>query len=39
VWTAFIINYAASDKTAKGLWDFKWKAKKPANMKLYDFEM
>jgi hypothetical protein len=30
VWTAFIINYGASDKTAKGLWDFLWKAKKPA---------
>jgi hypothetical protein len=39
VWTAFIINYGASDKTAKGLRDFLQKAKKPANMKLYDFKM
>jgi hypothetical protein len=39
VWTAFIINYWASDKTAKGLWDFLWKAKKPAHKKLYDFKM
>jgi hypothetical protein len=37
VWTAFIINYRASDKTNKGLQDFLRKAKKPANMKLYDF--
>ncbi len=27
VWTAFIINYGASDKTAKGLRDFLWKAR------------
>jgi hypothetical protein len=39
VWTAFIINYGASDKTAKGLRDFLRKAKKPADMKLYDFKM
>jgi hypothetical protein len=39
VWTAFIINYGASDKTAKGLQDFLRKAKKPADMKLYDFKM
>ncbi len=39
VWTAFIINYGASDKTAKGLRDFLWKAKKPIDMKLYDFKM
>jgi hypothetical protein len=38
VWTAFIINYGASDKTAKGLRDFLRKAKKPADMKLYDFK-
>jgi hypothetical protein len=38
VWTAFIINYGASDKTAKGLQDFLGKAKKPADMKLYDFK-
>jgi hypothetical protein len=38
VWTAFIINYGASDKTTKGLRDFLWKAKKPADMKLYDFK-
>jgi hypothetical protein len=38
VWTAFIINYRASDKTAKGLRDFLRKAKKPADMKLYDFK-
>jgi hypothetical protein len=38
VWTAFIINYGASDKTAKGLRDFLGKAKKPADMKLYDFK-
>jgi hypothetical protein len=35
---AFIINYGASDKTAKGLRDFLRKAKKPADMKLYDFK-
>jgi hypothetical protein len=35
VWTAFIINYGASNKTAKGLQDFLQKAKKPVNMKLY----
>jgi hypothetical protein len=34
VWTAFIINYGAYDKTTKGLWDFLRKAKKPADMKL-----
>jgi hypothetical protein len=39
VWTAFIINYGVSDKTAKGLWDFLQKAKKPADMKLYNFKM
>jgi hypothetical protein len=38
VWTAFIINYRASNKTAKGLRDFLRKAKKPADMKLYDFK-
>jgi hypothetical protein len=38
VWTAFIINYGASDKTAKGLQDFLRKATKPADMKLYDFK-
>jgi hypothetical protein len=38
VWTAFIINYGASDKTTKGLRDFLRKAKKPANIKLYDFK-
>jgi hypothetical protein len=38
VWTAFIINYGTSDKTAKGLQDFLRKAKKPADMKLYDFK-
>jgi hypothetical protein len=38
VWTTFIINYGASDKTAKGLRDFLQKAKKPADMKLYDFK-
>jgi hypothetical protein len=38
VLTAFIINYRASDKTAKGLRDFLWKAKKPADIKLYDFK-
>jgi hypothetical protein len=38
VWTAFIINYGASDKTAKSLRDFLRKAKKPADMKLYDFK-
>ena len=38
VWTAFIINYGASDKTTKGLQDILRKAKKPANMKLYDFK-
>jgi hypothetical protein len=37
VWTAFIINYRASNKTTKGL-DFLWKAKKPADMKLYDLK-
>jgi hypothetical protein len=26
VWTAFIINYGASNKAAKGLQDFLWKA-------------
>jgi hypothetical protein len=39
VWTAFIINDGASDKTAKRPQEFQWKAKKPANMKLYDFKM
>jgi hypothetical protein len=34
VWTTFIINYGASNKTAKGLQDFLQKAKKPADMKL-----
>jgi hypothetical protein len=38
VWTAFIINYGESDKTTKGLQDFLQKAKKPANMKLYNFK-
>jgi hypothetical protein len=38
VWTAFIINYGASNKTAKGLRDFLRNAKKPADMKLYDFK-
>jgi hypothetical protein len=38
VWTAFIINYGASDKTAKGLQDFLQKARKPTDMKLYDFK-
>ncbi len=38
VWTAFICNYRASNKTPKGLQDFLWKAKKPANMKLYNFK-
>jgi hypothetical protein len=38
VWTAFIINYGASDKTNKGLQDFLRKAKKPADMKLYNFK-
>jgi hypothetical protein len=33
MWTAFIINYGASDKTAKGLQDFLGIATKPANMK------
>ncbi len=39
VWTAFIINYGASNKTTKGLQDFLQKAMKPADMKLYDFKM
>jgi hypothetical protein len=39
VWTAFIINYGASNKTTKGLQDFLRKAKRPANMKLYNFKM
>jgi hypothetical protein len=38
VWTAFITSYGASDKTAKSLRDFLRKAKKPADMKLYDFK-
>jgi hypothetical protein len=37
-WTAFIINYGASNKGAKGLRDFLQTAKKPTDMKLYDFK-
>jgi hypothetical protein len=39
VWTAFIINYGASDKTDNGLRDFLRQAKKPADMKIYDLKM
>jgi hypothetical protein len=38
VWISFIINYGATNKASKRLQDFLQMAKKPANMKLYDFK-